>query len=309
MKIYLFIPFIILVAFTTLNLYAQKNDIIITEGTAQIEFPTHKSRVQVEKEAEELAKINALEKAFGRVVFQGNSTYISNINSGTETETKSVFNMLGNTYVKGEVLEIIDVKFKEIPGYKTIDGKKTKIKDLECKIKLKARELAEPKIDFEVEPLSYTDKRFKTTSFKNNDTLYLYFKSPVSGYLSVFLVDNKYSSRLLPYTNENQGGIPVKADKEYIFFAPDTINNYYYVLYTETMQDLSRMFIIFSKNPINKPFLKKNINPEILSEFEKEQGYFTPDGLESVKFQKWLQKNRYARKDIQVKIIDITITK
>jgi hypothetical protein len=108
-------------------------------------------------------------------------------------------------------------------------------------------------------------------------------------------------------SNEYEGGMPVKADKEYIFPSDDF--NYYSILYAETMQDLSRMFIIFSKNPINKPFLKENINSVILSEFEKEQGYFTPDGLESVKFQKWLQKNRYARKDIQVKFIDITITK
>ena len=305
------ILFIIFIFSLQITICAQK--IKTVEGTAQIKFPAHKSRVQVEKEAEKLAKINALEKAFGTVVFQGNSTYISNINTGTETETKSVFNMFGTTYVKGDVLEIIDVKFKEIPaGYKTIDGKKTQIqiKELECKIKLKARELTEPKVKFEVYPLSGTDKRFKTTSFKDNDTLYLYFKSPVSGYLSVFLVDNKYSTRLLPYnnmSNEYEGGMPVKADKEYIFPSDDF--NYYSILYAETMQDLSRMFIIFSKNPINKPFLKENINSVILSEFEKEQGYFTPDGLESVKFQKWLQKNRYARKDIQVKFIDITITK
>lgn len=291
-------------------LYAQKKDIVTSEGTYQLEFPDNKSRQQVEKEALELATINALEKAFGKVIYQGNSTYISNINTGEKTETKSVFNMIGNTYVKGEVLEILDTKFKEITGDKFIDGKKIPIKDIECKIKIKARELKEPKVEFDVFTLSYPNIRAKTTSFTANDTLYLYFKSPVSGYVSVFLDDNKYSTRLLPYNTESinsEGGMFVKADKQYIFFSSDADN--YYILTTETRQDLNRMFIIFSKNPIDKPFLKENIDPDILSEFEKEQGYTTPDGLESEKFQEWLQKNRYARQDIQVEIIDITITK
>lgn len=291
-------------------LYAQKKDIVIAEGTAQVEFPEYKSLLQVKKEAEEQATINALEREFGKVIYQGNSTYITNINTGEKTETKSVFNMVGNTYVKGEVLEILDTKFEEIQGYKIIDGKKIQIKDIECKIKIKARELTEPKIEFDVFTLSYPDVRAKTTSFKANDTLYLYFKSPVSGYVSVLLDDNKYAARLLPYremTSEFEGGMPVEADKQYIFFSSDADN--YYVLTTETMQDINRMFIIFSKNPINKPALKANINADILSEFEKEQGYTTPDGLESEKFQAWLQKNRYAREDIQVEMIDITISK
>ena len=47
-----------------------------TSGEAQIELTKDKSRLEVEKEAENLATINALERAFGRVVVQGNSTYL-----------------------------------------------------------------------------------------------------------------------------------------------------------------------------------------------------------------------------------------
>ncbi|HOD88968.1 MAG TPA: hypothetical protein PKN53_08205 [Bacteroidales bacterium] len=292
----------------SMNLYAQKKDIVIVEGTAQVEYPDYKSLDEVKREAEELAKINALEKAFGIIIIQGNSTYVSNINTGEKTETKSEFTMIGNTFVKGEILEITEESFKEIIGYKNIDGKEYPIKEIQCTIKAKAIELTEPKIEFEVYPLSGPDKRLKTTSFKHNDTLYLYFKSPVSGYLTVFLDDNKKAERLLPYkgmTNEYESGVPINADEEYIFFS----NDIYCILYAETMYDLTRMFIIFSKNPINKPFLKENVPEEILSNYEKDNGYFTPEELKSEEFQDWLQKNRYAREDIQLKIIDIIIKK
>ncbi|HOD88963.1 MAG TPA: hypothetical protein PKN53_08180 [Bacteroidales bacterium] len=294
----------------SMNLYAQKKDIVIVEGTAQVEYPDYKSLDEVKREAEELAKINALEKAFGIIIIQGNSTYVSNINTGEKTETKSEFTMIGNTFVKGEILEITEESFKEIIGYKNIDGKEYPIKEIQCTIKAKAIELTEPKIEFEVYTLSGKDKRLKTTSFKSNDTLYFYFKSPVSGYLSIFLDDNKYSQCLLPYksfTNKNEGGVPIEADKEYIFPLDDFRSCY--ILHAESMVDLNRIFVIFSKNSFNKPSLKENINYEILSEFEKQKHYITPDGLESEKFQDWLQKNKIFREDFQVEIIDITIKK
>ncbi len=306
---------IIFIIFFPLILSAQKKDIVTTEGTAQIELLKTKSQLDTEKEAEELATINALERAFGKVIIMGNSTYIKNLNTGKQTETMSVFNMLANTMVKGEVIEVINKKFTDIPGIKTIDGKKINITEVKCDIKIKAKELSEPPIDIISFPLACKNIRCETTSFYDNDILYLYFKSPSSGYLSVFLDDNKNSFRLLPYQNmpvKYEDGMPISADKEYILFSTDHEHNYIddkdfiedtYLLDAESAQDMNRLFIIFSKRPLNKPELKDN------TKFEKSQGYTLPKALKSEDFQNWLQKNRIFRKDIQVKMIDITISK
>ena len=98
--------------------------IVKTSGEAQVELPETRSRQEVKEEAKDLATINALERAFGRIVIQGNSTYISNINTGEKTETNTVFNMIANTSVKGEIVEVIREKYEDVKGYKIVEGKK-----------------------------------------------------------------------------------------------------------------------------------------------------------------------------------------
>lgn len=151
--------FILIIFFTANNLYAQKRGIITTTGSAQVEFPDFKSKLEVEKEAENLTRSDALERAFGKVIIQGNSTYIKNINSGEKVETNSSFSMIANTYVKGEIIEILNKKFTAVKGIKIIDKNEVEITDIRCDIKLKSRELTELPIEFEVSTLSYPDKR------------------------------------------------------------------------------------------------------------------------------------------------------
>ena len=293
-----------------------------TSGEAQVELTENRSRQDVKKEAKDMATVNALERAFGSVIIQGNSTYISNVNTGKKTETNSVFNMIANTSVKGEVVEVISEKYEDVKGYKVIEGKKIEVTDILCKITIKARELAEPPVDFTTFPLACTNINCKTTSFAENDDFFLYFLSPITGYLSVYLDDKGYSQRLLPYKNmpvEYESGMPVKADREYVFFSKKPEHNYFedkdfeedvYTLYSDSKKDINRLFIIFSKTPLNKPKLVSNVKTGQLTKQELDEGYTMPKTLKSENFQKWLNKNRsYREKDMQVDIIDITITK
>lgn len=293
-----------------------------TSGEAQVELTENRSRQDVKKEAKDMATVNALERAFGSVIIQGNSTYISNVNTGEKTETNSVFNMIANTSVKGEVVEVISEKYEDVKGYKVIEGKKIEVTDILCKITIKARELAEPPVDFTTFPLACTNINCKTTSFAENDDFFLYFLSPITGYLSVYLDDKGYSQRLLPYKNmpvEYESGMPVKADREYVFFSKKPEHNYFedkdfeedvYTLYSDSKKDINRLFIIFSKTPLNKPKLVSNVKTGQLTKQELDEGYTMPKTLKSENFQKWLNKNRsYREKDMQVDIIDITITK
>jgi len=301
-------------------LFSQKP--VKTSGEAQVELTETRSRQEVRKEARDMAIVNALEKAFGRVIIQGNSTYISNINTGEKTETNSVFNMIANTSVKGEVVEVISEKYEYVKGYKIVEGKKAEITEIRCEISIRARELAEPPIDFTTYPLACTNIKCRTTSFIENDDFFLYFLSPISGYMSVYLDDGEYSQCLLPYKNmpvEYESGMPVKADREFIFFSREPEHNYFkdedfeedvYTLYSDSKKDINRLFIIFSKTPLNKPKLDENVKIKQLTEQEMAEGYTMPKALKSEDFQKWLNKCRsYRKKDMQVDIIDITITK
>ncbi len=304
---------------TNLSAFSQKS--VRTSGSAQLELTIDKSRAEVNQEVLDLALIDALERAFGRVIIQGNSTYISNITTGKKTESNTVFNTIANTSVKGEVIEIISTEYTDVVGNKRVDGKEVEVTEIKCDVVIKARELIEAAIEIECYPLVCPKSNCKTTSFKNNDDLFLWFLSPHSGYVTVYLDDTENSYRLLPYKDmpvKYESGFPVKSDREYIFFSTAKNHNYLnfewhedtYQLYAESAQDINRIFVIFSREPINKPRLHSDLNKDVLSTKELEEGYSSPKALPSEDFQKWLIAIRsFYKKDMQVAIIDITIEK
>ncbi len=292
-------------------------------GEAQSNWDENKqTEEEIQKELEKAATINALEKAFGTVIVQGNTTYIKNVTTGKLTKTTEQFTMIGQTYVRGEVLEVLSKNFSVQESKQKIKRKKIVTKFMKCEISLKAREISEIKQEFSSFPLSCnTSLKCKTTEFFTGDDLYFYFKSPSSGYITIYLDDNKTAQRILPYQQvpqEMENGLPVEADKVYIFFSTLAEHNFYkmpgfsvdeLVLQAQTDQDINRLFVIFSKQPLNKPLLRENLNKEILTEYAREKNFTVPKALESANFQKWLMQNRYMRQDIQVEIIDITIDK
>jgi hypothetical protein len=286
---YRFFSLFIFFAVSNSLLFSQK--IITSKGSAQIEIPDNLSRNEVKNKVRELATIDALERAFGRVIIQGNSTS-----------------------VKGEVLEIRNEKFTDIPGTIIIDGRKEPVTEMRCDIEVRAREIVTPPVNFTSFPLGCTDVKCRTTAFKNNDILYLYFISPVSGYISVYLDDRNETQCLYPYSTmpvEFEGGVPVSADKKYILFSDKPEFNYFpgknftpdtYQLFTNSIQDMNRLFVIFSKTPLNKPSLS--------GVTELDDGYLLPKSLASEDFQKWMNTYRsHEKANVQVEIIDITISK
>jgi hypothetical protein len=280
---------------------------VTIKGTAQVEFPDHLTRLEVKKQAEELATIDALERAFGRVVIQGNTTYLSNVQTGQQTETKAVFNTIANTSVKGEVVRVIGAPvFTDLTGTRTIDGKKESYIEMRCEIEIEARELITPPVNFTVFPLKCTEKKCKTTEFRTDDPLYLYFSSPSSGYISIFLDEDGVTQCLYPYATmpeEYEGGVPVKADREYILFGKQQEFAFTgYLLYTQSPRSINRIFVIFSKTPLNKPALR--------DAGLHESGTPLPKSLKSEDFQRWLNRYRsFEKANVEVDYIDITISK
>lgn len=315
---------IILLCISNLSILAQKK--VRTSGSAQTEWLRTMSRVEAEEKAQQMATIDALERAFGRVIVQGNATYVSNQVTGEKVESNTTFNMIANTSVKGEVVEVLDVKFADIKGYKTVDGKKQEVTEVKCDITVMAKEIVEAPVDFECYPLSCRNKNCKTEMFQNNSDIFMYFNSPMSGYISIYLDLAGETQRLLPYEGMPEvyeSGFPVKADKEYILFSNTPEHDYKkegeyyqtleYFVSAEKEIDLNRFFVVFSKVPINKPKLdadNQRIKDIHITEADLIKGITLPPSLSSEDFQKWLNKNRsYRKEDMQVAIIDITIRK
>ena len=302
---------LLLIVVSPATLFSQKS--VKVNGTAQVEFPDNMTRQEVRTHAKELATIDALEKAFGRVVIQGNTTYLSNTQTGKQTETKSVFNTIANTSVKGEVIREISAVFTDLTGTRSVEGKNETYVEMRCDIEIEAREVTTPPVNFTAYTLRCTEDRCRTTDFKVDDPLYLFFSSPSSGYISVFLDEDGNTQCLYPYPSmpaEFEGGVPVAADKKYILFSDNPEFDYFqgkkyvtpYLLYTNSERSINRLFIIFSKQPLNKPSLS---DVQVV-----EGGYKLPKSLKSEDFQRWLNKYRsYEKVNVEVDYIDITISK
>jgi hypothetical protein len=300
---------------------AYPQELVQTMGTSQLELPRDKSRTEVESKLHELAVIDAMERAFGRVIIQGNSTYLSNIQTGEKVETISGFSSVANTFVKGELVEVLDEKFFEINGFTVIEGKKKPVTEIKCEIVIKAREITAPPVTFTAFPLNCLDEKCKTTSFRYKDPLYLFFISPIDGYLMVYLDNNSSSQCLYPHylmSSGFEGGVPVEADKKYFLFSNKPEYEYFpkmnitpvtYELISNSNHEMNRLFIIFSKNPLNKPPLN-DMSEKLLDKGDYAQGYRMPRSLPSEDFQRWLNNYRSMdRTNAQVAIVNITISK
>ncbi len=300
------------------HLFSQ-NDLVTVTGEAQVDWTPEKSEIHVKREAEDAATIDALERAFGRMVIQGNSTYLKNINTGKLVETNTIFNSIGNSFVKGDVVEVLHTRFEEIEGVAEMEGKKSKTRAIRCTIRLKAKPVTEMTPDFTASTLGCPDPGCRKNDFKDNDPLFLAFQSPSSGFLSVFLDDGKYSQQLLPYSkmaDPFQNGIPVTAGEDYLFFSKEkkftekiSTECDEYVMAAESPMDQLRMYILFSSTPLNKLTLVEGSRTDMLTEKEKASGYKLPKEASSEDFQRWLISNQQRKKDLRVMRIDITVTK
>ncbi len=188
---------------------------------------------------------------------------------------------------------------------------------MKCQVKITARELVESPIDFEVFPLKCLDIDCKSFTFlADSNDFYLYFHSPTSGYLTVFIDDGIIAQRLFPYRSmkeEYQKGVPLNANKEYYLFSRDKKLQYFdgradeYVFKTNKPIENNKLFIIFSRTPITQPFLKEKLKKDPQSNQLVETELEVPQALPSRDFQKWLVRSRILNRNIKVAEIIVTI--
>jgi len=302
------LPIINISVFTLLLLTAKAQDPINSidpihvKGSSQVRVENNMTQDQAKEKAEELAMINAIQEAFGTYVEQEADITLEN---GTVS-----YNIIGGTKVKGEWLRT-DKKpeFKyEIQDQQNGKRDKEKITWISCDIEGQARRIT-PKAKLNASTLRCTMLDCETTSFMDGQSFYLYFKSPVDGYLSVFIdEDGETARRLFPYLNQgNESAVKITGDKPYFLFTNTNKLNQFdsradeIELFTYKALEYNSIYVVFSPIPYCKPILS---DAALLP-----SGYTLPKAISTNKFQEWLGDCRVAMPDFQSQRIKISIAK
>lgn len=154
-----------------------------------------------------------------------------------------------------------------------------------------AREITQNKVDFEWKTLcNGTTDSYESDKFKPKDRLYIKFKSPVSGYIAIYLLDSssKRANRMLPYRNNTTGYHEVKAGQEYILFDRDSDPTATpLTISTNDALEMDQIILIFSPNS----FTKNNDD-------NGDRKHLSSQTVEN--FEQWIKKMRKRDKDMVI---------
>jgi hypothetical protein len=293
--------FIVFLSFHLINggIYAQPQ--VHAIGQSQIKIEDHMSKEQAKAEALKLAEVNAINSVFGSYVEQQTEFQIK--------EGIVNYNLIGGTKVRGIwVKNTIDPQYEYHVQYELVDKKREPYVYVTCRVEGEIREII-PKARFEFLTLKCEKAQCVSESFLSNESLFIYFKSPIDGYLAIFNVESDSTRRLLPYRSMGtMNAVKVNGDKEYIFFSDKNGFNYFpdfivdnIVLYTDRNTEYNTLYAIFSEKEFKKPILSK---PSITSD-----NYILPRALSTPDFTEWMGNCRAELPDFQEDKVGIKIYK
>ena len=270
--------------------YAQKMQKVTATYTYYA--PENVTLEEAKRIALDRAKLSAIADAYGTLVTQSNTMITSNQNGKTDSR----FFSLGGSEVKGEWIETTQEPIYNI----SYEGDMLVVS---VEVKGRIREIVSSGIDFTAKVLrNGIEEKFESNQFRSGDDMFLYFKSPVDGYLTVYLLDETIQEVfcLLPYKASGQGAYRIEHDKPYILFsAKNDLGNANIVdEYTMTCSreiEYNDIYIIFSPNA----FTKANTNESTED--------VLPRQLSFEDFQKWLVKLRKIDKEAIVNNKQISI--
>ncbi len=274
-------------------------DIVHVKGISQIKVEDNLTKDLARQMVEELAMIDALNKSFGSYVRQETNIAVEN--------GKVNYDIIGSTLVRGEWIRTTSIKFSEDIQTINSDLGKENTLWITCKIEGEARKIT-TKANLKALTLICPDVNCASVEFKNNQSLYLWFSTPVSGFLSVYIEEGDTTRRLFPYDSEGDKSFEkVEADKEYLLFydnkwtestrtSVDEI-----VLYTDQSIEYNTLHIVFSTDSYIKPFLTASV--------KSDTGYTIPRSISTEDFKEWLSECRMLSTDFQSNKIRISIRK
>lgn len=165
------------------NVCAQKVQTL--HGEYLYRAPENVTVEQARRTAVERARLQALAERFGTIVSQVNTTLAENRNGSSDLS----FFSAGGSEVKGEWLE--DTRDPEI----SVSYEQGML-CIRALVWGRAREIVRSETQVDARLLrNGTEQRFESDEFRDGDDLYLFFRTPVSGFLAVYLVDAEQRDR------------------------------------------------------------------------------------------------------------------
>lgn len=246
---------------------------------------------QAKQKALEGAKLQAIAQTFGTFISQS-TTSSDRVENGQE---ENYFFQLSDSEVKGEWMEDVSE-----PQYQVEYAQEMLI--VTCTMCGMVREISNAATDFDAMILrNGTEQRFADTRFRAGDDIFLWFRSPVNGFVAVYLIDEQMTAYcLLPYLNNATGQHPVKHNEEYVFFSKQKAqqNTYAdeYKLTCDNTAEHNRLYVIFSPVPFTKAL-------------DNQENEGLPRQLSYEEFNKWLGKCRRHDAKMGVKVMHIEIKK
>jgi hypothetical protein len=278
----------------------QQTDIHTICGKGTYHAPENVNLEQAKQIALDRARMDAIQKEFGVIVSQQNSTVITNENG----QSSIIFISVGGSEGKAEWIgDTQEPEYDDIKYIRDNDGEYTTI--VSVSVCGEAREITKAVINFSTKLLrNGTEAKFEDDNFKHRDDFYLMFRSPVDGFLAVYLSDMEKVYCLLPYMNEGSGKRKITGGKDYVFFSekhaePSEITTVTeYILTCKKQTERNDIYIIFSPNEFTKA-----------NDYRAENETVLPRELSFNDFQKWLHQNRIRDRDMEVRMIPVTVTK
>ena len=280
--------FLLLLSFFSItSLFAQK--IVTVEGEYMYLVPETVSLKEAKETALSRAQEQAMADEFGTVISR-RSLYVSD-------SKEDDFYIEGDATVKGEWIETIGTPVYEC-GFHNDELY------VRCTVKGKARELKVAKVELEIDILrNGFAPEMCSTDFKLGDKIFLKFKSPVDGYVAVYLHDNANDEvmSLLPYKKDRIPALKINADENYMFFSKR--HNSYglyvqeYTLGCESEHDANTLYVVFSTQEFTKPLLSVEDAKSALNHLNIE------------KFNSWIAKSQTYDSNMQVEKYVISISK
>ena len=276
-------------------------------GTAQFKLEEDMSQDELKDKLRHHAIVNAIEREFG--------TYVTQESFVDVDDGNTQFRIFGTTIIRGEWLSTTNEDFQE-EMRTSKEGRRNKHELwMSLKVEGKVRELTQPDIEFNYFTSNCKKEVCKTSFFENGDPLYVHFNSPVSGYLSIYVIEKDEAFRLLPYKNmplQFSNALPVTADTNYVFFSPYGENDYFdgfsthlideLIMTTDQDEEFVRMYLVFSTEEYIKPsLLTADLNPKT--------NYEMPNSLNSSSLISWLENNRINNTNFYYRQLNLKIVK
>ncbi len=276
--------FATIILFICYTLVAHAQRVVTISGEYRYVVPQDISLEKATQIAIDKARNEAIANEFGQVVIQSTNTAIHTSGSQSSVQTDSYAS------TESKAIWLSDTKAPKVDIIY-----ENGVLVITASVCGKARELKTAAVELKMQVLN---NGIETELFKHNDKVAIGFKSPVKGYVALFVRDDADTVYcMMPYEGENGMAREVKRNEEYLFLSrqdPKYPFKEETILTANKTIEFNTFILVFSSNTFSMP--------------ASEEGEWVPL-LSAANFQKWLRKHRINDETMQTVEKTIQINK